>query len=109
MEEVGDLRRRGVNYKAAVPILLGWLPRISYLLLVEDVVRTLSVGFAKNLVAPVFLRLFREPPSVEDPIRPKTSEPPEEHLRWVIGNGLGIFAGPSLADELIERKYSEVP
>jgi hypothetical protein len=102
LEEVGDLRRRGRNYKAAVPVLVEWLTRVRYLLLAEDIVRTLSVGFAKKLALPEFLRLFRQPPDVEDPLRPETSEPPEEHLRWVIGNGLGIFAGPAVADDLIE-------
>ncbi|MGH3391006.1 MAG: HEAT repeat domain-containing protein [Actinomadura sp.] len=102
LEEVGELRRRGQDYKAAVPVLLEWLPRVRYLLLAEDIVRTLSVGFAKKLALPEFLRLFRRPPEVADPIRPETSEPAEEHLRWVIGNGLGIFAGPAVADDLIE-------
>lgn len=102
IEEVGELRRHGIDYRAAVPILIEWLPKVRYLLLAEDIVRTLSVRFAKKIALPEFLRLFREPLSVEDPIRPATSEPPEEHLRWVIGNGLGIFADPSVADDLIE-------
>jgi hypothetical protein len=103
IEKVGDLRRRGTaDYRAAVPILLEWLPRVSYLMLSEDIVRTLSVSFAKRLAAPEFLRLFRDPPHLEDPLRPATSEPPKEHLRWIIGNGLSIFAEPFLADELIE-------
>jgi hypothetical protein len=102
LEEVGELRRRGQNYKAAVPVLVEWLPRVRYLLLAEDIARTLSVSFAKKLALPEFLRLFRRPPDVEDPIRPETSELPQEHLRWVIGNGLGIFAGPAVADDLIE-------
>lgn len=70
-QEVGELRRYGVNYKAAVPILIEWLPKVSYLLLAEDIVRTLSVSFAKKLALPEFLRLFREPQAVEDPIRPR--------------------------------------
>ncbi|MBO0822838.1 MAG: HEAT repeat domain-containing protein [Actinobacteria bacterium] len=102
IEEVGELRSRRVDYRAAVPVLLRWLPRVSYLLLAEDIVRTLSVSFAKKLAVPEFLQLFREPPSLQDPLRPATSEPPKEHLRWIIGNGLSIFAGPSLAGELIE-------
>lgn len=101
IEEVGDLRRSGLDYRAAVRSLLKWLPRVSYLLLSEDIVRTLSVSFAKRLAAPAFLRFFREPPSVQDPLRPASSSPPKEHLRWVIGNGLGIFASPSLAEELL--------
>jgi hypothetical protein len=99
--EVGDLRRRGQDYRAAVPTLLNWLPRATYLLLAEDIVRTLSVGFAKKLARPDFLGFFREPPYVQDPLRPATSGPPREHLRWVIGNGLGIFADPSAAQELL--------
>lgn len=71
-------------------------------MLSEDIVRTLSVSFAKKLAALVFLRLFRDPPVLQDPLRPVTSEPAEEYLRWIIGNGLGIFADPSLAGELIE-------
>jgi hypothetical protein len=38
------------------------IPKVSYLTLSEDIVRTLSVAFAKRLAAPVFLRLFREHP-----------------------------------------------
>jgi hypothetical protein len=102
IEKVGDLRRSRADYQVAVPILVEWLPKVSYLMLSEDIVRTLSVSFAKKLAAPEFLRLFRDPPHLEDPLRPATSEPPKEHLRWIIGNGLGIFAGPSFAEELIE-------
>lgn len=42
------------NYKAAVPTLIKWLPEVRYLLLSEDIVRTLSVGFAKKLALPDF-------------------------------------------------------
>jgi HEAT repeat protein len=104
------LLRRRLNYQAAVPVLLDWLPRTFYLLLAEDIVRTLSVGFAQKQAAPEFLTLFREPPEVGDPIRPEASEPAMEHLRWVLGNGLGIFANPAISEELIDlardRKYS---
>lgn len=102
VESVGELARRRLNYRSAVPVLLDWLPRASYLFLAEDIVRTLSVNFARTLALPEFLKLFRQPPHVEDPMRPATSEPAAEHLRWVIGNGLGTFAGPSVADDLIE-------
>jgi HEAT repeat protein len=91
-----------MKYEVAVPVLLGWLPRVTYLPLAEDIARTLSVSFAKEQALPEFLRLFRDPPEVDDPMRPASSEPAREHLRWVIGNGLGIFASPPVADELIE-------
>jgi HEAT repeat protein len=102
VESVGELARQRMKYEAAVPALLRWLPRATYLPLAEDIVRTLSVTFAKKRALPEFLKFFRCPPDVEDPMRPATSEPASEHLRWVVGNGLGIFAGPSVADELIE-------
>ncbi len=111
VQSVGELRQSGLKYQVAVPVLLGWIPRVSYLPLVEDIVRTLSVGFAKKDALPVFLRLFRYPPEVEDRMRPKNSQPAEEHIRWVIGNGLGIFASPAVADELISlamaREYGD--
>lgn len=111
LDEVGELRRQGVNYKAAVPILLEWLPRVTYLPLAEDIVRTLSVPFAKKEALPIFLTMFEEPPVVEDPMRPPTSEPAEEHLRWVFGNGLGIFADSSVASRMIDlacsRQYGQ--
>jgi hypothetical protein len=59
LEEVGELRRRGVKYTAAVPVLLEWLPRVSYLMLSDDIVRTLSVAFAKKLALPVFLQALQ--------------------------------------------------
>jgi hypothetical protein len=102
LEEVGDLRRRRIDYRTAVPILIDWLPKVSYLMLADDIVRTLSVTLAKRQALPEFLKLFREPPDVEDPIRPATSQPAQEHLRWVIGNGIGIFAAPDVANETIE-------
>ena len=102
VESVGELARRRLKYQVAVPVLLRWLPQVSYLPLAEDIVRTLSVSFAKKAALSEFLKMFRQPPDVEDPMRPATSELPIEHLRWVFGNGLGIFAGPTAADDLLE-------
>lgn len=111
LEEVGDLHRRRFDYRIAVPILLKWLPDCRYLLLAEDIVRTLSEKFARQQAMPVFVELFRDPPGVFDPLRPATSKPPQEHLREVIGIGIGVLASPKFADELIDlardRKYGE--
>jgi HEAT repeats len=103
VDSAGELPRRYTDYRAAVPILLRSLPTARYLALAEDIVRVLSVPFARAQALPVFLVLFREPPQVEDPMLPPDSPTSaQEHLRWVIGNGLGIFAGPDVADELLE-------
>jgi HEAT repeat protein len=102
IDTVGELYQRRLDYRSAVPILLEWLPKASYLMLSIDLVCALSASFAKKLAVPEFLRLFREPPPVQDPLRPATSPPPKEELRWFIAGGLGGFAGPPVADELIE-------
>jgi hypothetical protein len=96
-EEIGELRGVG-DYRTAVPILLAWLPRVRYLLLADDIVRTLTVPFAKQQAFPVLLAMFQNPPSLEDPLRPATSEPPEAHLRATIGSALATLAGPGAAD-----------
>src|SRR2546421_12719517 len=62
-ERVGELRQPGRPvYKAAVPVLLEWLPKVIYLGVVEDIVRTLSVPFARSQALPGFLDMFPESP-----------------------------------------------
>lgn len=108
---VGEVRqlRQLKDYRAAVPILLGWLPRMSLLRPAENIVYVLSVRFAAKQAFPVFAELFRNPPDVTDPWWPPTSEPEREYLRWFLGCGLADFAGPEYADELIalaaDRSY----
>ena len=43
-----ELRRSGVAYRTAIPILLKWLPLISDPDVKESIVRTLSVPWAKE-------------------------------------------------------------
>jgi hypothetical protein len=107
---VGELQGLG-DYRAAVPILVRWLPEVRYLSIAHDIVRTLSVPFAKELAFPVLLRMFREPPQLEDPLRPATSEPASEYLRAVLGSALSTFTSPSTSDDLIrlavDRSFGE--
>jgi hypothetical protein len=98
---VGELQGRG-DYAAAVPVLLAWLPQVRYLLLADDIVRTLAVPFAREEAFPVLLEMFRDPPPLEDPLRPATSEPPRLHFRATVGDALSVFAGPATADDLLE-------
>ncbi|ADU49347.1 HEAT repeat domain-containing protein [Intrasporangium calvum] len=103
LDSVGDLRNSSKPYRDAIPILIEALHGITYLPLVEDVLRTLAVKFAARQVAPLFLKLFREPPAhLVDPTAGPDADPPQERIRWVIGNGLGILANPAISDELIE-------
>ncbi|WP_216214391.1 HEAT repeat domain-containing protein [Amycolatopsis aidingensis] len=101
-EETGEQKTRKVDYRAAVPVLLDWLPRVTYFPLAEDIVRVLSYGFAKKQARPVFLELFKNPPPVQDP---KFADEPErcrELLRSSLGSGLARFAEPAVAEEYIQ-------
>lgn len=100
--EGNETSRRGIDYRAAVPTLLEWLPKVRYPPVADGIVSVLSKPFAKKLARPVFLALFRDPPPLYDPQRPETSESRREGLRLLIGEGLGLFADSSVADELIE-------
>jgi hypothetical protein len=97
------------DYRAAVPVLLRWLTRISYLPLAEDIVHVVSVGRFKDLVVPELLKLFRDPPKVRRLTSSGSWVDATEQLRGTLGHNLSKFAGPALSDDLIalalERKY----
>ncbi|WP_166677869.1 HEAT repeat domain-containing protein [Amycolatopsis arida] len=94
--------RRKIDYRAAVPVLLEWSPKVRLFHLAEDIVRALSANFAKKQARPVFFQLFRDVPPVEDPRYPEENDLKQEILRTTIGTALGSFADPSVADEMIE-------
>lgn len=83
---IGELVRSGAEYRTAVPILLHWLPRIADLQVKEDIVRALSVPWAKPNTAPVLIDEFQ-----------KTDSP---GLRWAIANGLAVVADDSVFEDL---------
>lgn len=85
-----ELYRNKANYEIAMPILLRWLPHIEYRHLKEDIIRTLSVPWAKSAV-PVFLEQFQ-----------KLHDPEGTGLKWVIGNALEVLADDNIFDELVE-------
>jgi HEAT repeat protein len=93
VQTVGQLRRVGVRYPAAVPVLARWMGRVDYLPLWEDIVRSLAVPWAVE-AAPALLAEFRAGDPAQDP--------PDTSPRWVVGLALGAIADPSLADELID-------
>jgi len=70
--------------------------------LLQDILETLSVPYARRQVAPLFVDLFRSPPDAEDPLRPADSHPIGDDVRYGLGAGLAVFTSPSLADPLIE-------
>jgi hypothetical protein len=83
---IGELRQSKAEYRAAVPILLHWLSRVSDPQVKEDIVRTLSVPWAKPDAAPALIEEFRKAES--------------EGIRWAIANGLEVTADDTVFGEL---------
>ena len=94
---VGELRHGRRNYRAAIPTLLRWLPQVSERHVKEDIIRTLSVPWAKPAAAPVLIDEFRK---AED-----------EGLRWALANGLEVVADDTAFDQLVplvrDKKYGK--
>lgn len=93
VKTIGDLRGLG-RYSAAVPILGRWLPRVQDADVKEDIVRTLSVPWAKSL-APLLVVEFE-----------RAADPTGTGLRWAIGNALEVLASDMISDELIRLATS---
>ena len=90
VESLDELRHSGKPYKAAIPILIKWLPVVSDPSLIDSVARALSVPWAKPLAAKALITEFR---SLSDAM---------SSVKWTIGNALSIVADDSVTDELLE-------
>jgi len=97
VDSVGELRRRRIKYRAAISILLRWLPIVSSATLKEDIVRTLSVPWAKPEAAGILISEFRK---AENP-----------GLRWAIGNALEVVGDDGVFEEIVQlaqdKKYGQ--
>lgn len=88
---VSDLYHQNNSYKKAVPVLLKWLPRIDNLDVKEDIVRALSVPWAKPIAASALIAEFI-----------KLKNESNMDLKWVIGNALSIVADDSVFTEIVD-------
>ncbi len=91
VEWVSDLYVKRFNYKDAIPILLKWLPLIENKDVKEDIVRSLSVKWAKPVAAVPLIREFQ--------ILAKGSD---IGLSWAISNALSVVADDSVFTEIVE-------
>jgi hypothetical protein len=88
---VSDLRTSGVKYRDAVPLLVQWLPRLEELRDREEVVRALSVPWARpSATRPLLAEFWR------------AVEREEPGLAWAVGNALEVVADDSVFEELVE-------
>jgi len=99
-ESLADLRHSGSRYENAVPVLLAWLPRVKDPKMKAEIVRALSVPWAKAAVRPL-IDEFRN----IDP----TADPTGTGLRWTVGNALSVIADDAVFDDLADlardRRY----
>lgn len=89
LEWVSDLYSNKLNYKDAIPVLIKWLPQIENLDVKEDIVRALSVQWAKHTAAPKLL--------VEE-FRKCGAYP---GLLWAIGNALSVVAEDDVLNDIV--------
>jgi HEAT repeat protein len=101
IETVADLFNRKLNYQEAIPTLLDWLQRVTNPDVKEDIVRALSVKWAKDTAAPKLLVTEFE----------RAEDPTGAGLRWAIGNALEVLANDDIADGMIrlatDRRYGK--
>jgi HEAT repeat protein len=74
-------------------VLVRWLPQISDRSVKEDLIRALSVPWAKAEAEPILQQEFRRLPGEQDPTGT---------LRWAIGNALETMADRSSFDSLAD-------
>ena len=87
-----DIIRPSVfDYRAAVPVLLAVLPRLTRPAVKEAVVRSLSTAQARPAAASALLQEFR-----------RTSDAQHPALKWAIGNALSTVTTIEHVDTLLE-------
>lgn len=94
VRSLADLRHSGLRYREAVPVLLRWLGRVSDRRVTEEVVRALSVPWAKPVAVEPLIEQFRQVDLAVDPSG--------TGLRWAIGNALEVLFDDASFDELAE-------
>ncbi|MDA8044905.1 MAG: HEAT repeat domain-containing protein [Actinomycetota bacterium] len=100
---LADLRHSGVRYRKVVPVLVDWLPRTTDRRVREEIVRALTVPWAKPAATRPMIEEFRR----VDP----SGDPTGTGLRWTIGNALDVLADDSVFEELVglaqDRRYGK--
>lgn len=103
VRSLADLRHSGVRYREAIPVLLAWLPQVADRRVKEEIVRALTVPWARPAATRPMIAEFRRVDSSVDPTG--------TGLRWTIGNALEVLADDSCFDELAElardRRYGK--
>lgn len=90
LEWVSDLYSLKLNYKEAIPILLLWLPQMENLAVKEDIVRALSVPWAKPVAGHALVAEFH-----------RMENESNTGIKWAIANALSVVADDSVFTEIV--------
>jgi HEAT repeat protein len=90
VENIDELRRSGIDYEAAIPLLLKWLPLIAESAVKDSIVRALSVPWARQAAARPLIGQFHAAPDTA------------ADLKWTIGNALAVVADDDVFNEIAE-------
>lgn len=93
VETLAQLRQRGVGDRRAVPVLVKWLPEVTYLPLKRDLIATLGSAWARPSAAGPLVEEFGRIDPSEDTA--------DTSVRWSIGDALERVADESVAEDLV--------
>jgi hypothetical protein len=107
VHDLWDLVNAKVRYRAAVPVLIGWLREVDARVPAADrpkvregLVRALSVSEARPAAAPVLIEEFR-----------RAHDPAGLGFGWVVGNALSVVTDDSVFDQIAalaqDRSYGK--
>jgi hypothetical protein len=91
IEWISDLYSQKIWYQNAIPVLLKWLPLIDNLDVKEDIVRALTVKWAKPDAARILIEEYK-----------KLHNESNTGIKWAIANALTEVADDSVFDDLVE-------
>jgi HEAT repeats len=90
---VAELRTSRIRYVDAVPVLVRWLVRPGTTKQKGEIVRALSVPWARAEALDPLIEQFRAAPVPGDPMF--------ESLRWAVGNGIEVLWDDSRFEDLV--------
>ena len=99
VDSLADLRRSGQRYRKAVPILVDWLGRRSDPKVKSEIVRALSVPWARPTATQPLIEEFRA-------VDPEV-DPTGTGLRWTIGNALEVLFDDAHFDAFVDLAVSK--
>jgi hypothetical protein len=91
LEWVSDLRSGKYDYRDAIPVLMRWLPNVENRDIKEEIIKALSVPWAKPEAASLLINEFK-----------KADVSEELSLKWAIGNALSVVTDDSVFSEIVE-------